>query len=170
MAPRRPPPTRRRRRRTPAPAKLPYSAQDRLITPAELRFLHTGLEPALKDRHGKDRFYIGVQVPLTSLIKVEDEHWDRIAGRKIRQKRVDFVLAYPKTFRIGLAIELDDKSHELPDRKRRDEFVEEAFAAAGLPLLRFPIYRKYDPDKIRSIINRELKQYRDKCKGESVTP
>ncbi len=56
-------------------AKLPYSAQGKLITPAELRFLHTGLQPAIGNR-----FYIGVQVPMTALLKVPDDQWDKAAG------------------------------------------------------------------------------------------
>ena len=158
MAPRKPPRTRRtRRRKKSAAARLPYSAQKRLITPAELRFLHTGLQPAIGDR-----FYIGVQVPMTAVLKVPEDQWDKAAGRKIRQKKLDFVLAYNKTFRIAAVIELDDKTHELEHRKKRDRFVEEAFAAAGVLLIRIPIYRKYDPGKIRSIINQALRQHRGK--------
>lgn len=163
MAPRKPPSRRGKRRKRPPAAKLPYSAQPRLITPAELRFLHTGLQPAIADR-----FYIGVQVPMTAVLQVEEDQWDKAAGRKIRQKRLDFVLAYPKTFRIAAVIELDDKTHELEHRKERDRFIEEAFATAGVLLIRLPIYRKYEPKKIRSIINRALKQHRAKRGGASV--
>jgi very-short-patch-repair endonuclease len=37
-----------------------------------------------------------------------------------------------------LVIELDDASHERSDRKDRDEFLERALKAAGVPLLRVP--------------------------------
>lgn len=149
------------KRRQPKPAnKLPYSAQSRLITPAELRFLHTALQPALKNRDGKDRFYIGVQVPMTAVLKVPADQWDKAAGRKIRQKKLDFVLAYPKTFRIAAVIELDDLSHELEHRKQRDAFVEQALDAAGVCLIRISVYKRYDAKLIRSIINRKLKQHR----------
>lgn len=146
----------RKRRRQPAGKSLPYSAQPRLITPAELRFLHTGLQPAVGTR-----FYIGVQVPMTCVLKVDEDQWDRAAGRKIRQKRIDFVLAYPKTFRIAAVLELDDRSHELEHRQLRDRFVERAFEAAGVLLIRIPVYKKYDVKIIRSIINRALRQHRD---------
>ncbi len=140
-----------RKRGTP----FPYSAQSRLITPSELRFLHTGLQPAVEDR-----FFIAVQVPLTAVLRVEEAHWDRTAGRKIRQKRVDFVLTYPKTFRIAAVIELDDLSHARDDRQRRDRFVEQAFEAAGVCLIRIPVYKRYDPKKIRSTIQRALREHR----------
>lgn len=140
-----------------ATKSLPYRAQGRLITAAELRFLHTGLQPAIGDR-----FYIGVQVPMNSVLAVDEDQWDKAAGRKIRMKRLDFVLAYPKTFRIAAVIELDDLSHQLEHRKKRDHFVEQAFAAAGVLLIRIPVYKKYDPNLIRSIVNRHLRQHRDK--------
>jgi len=140
-------------------AKLPYRAQKRLITPSELRFLHTGLQPAVGDR-----FFIAVQVPLTSIITVDEELWNKSAGRKIRQKRIDFVLAYPKTFRIAAAIELDDLSHAEEHRRRRDRFVNAAMEAAGIPLVRISVYRKYDDTIIRRIINRALRMQREtKC-------
>ena len=144
----------KRRQKRPTP-KLPYSAQERLITPAELRFLHTALQPAL----GK-RFYIGVQVPMTAVLKVPDDQWDKTAGRKIRQKKLDFVLANRQTFEIVAVIELDDRSHELEHRKRRDRFVDQAFAAAGVLLIRIPVYRRYDPRLIRTIINTQLRRHR----------
>lgn len=99
---------------------------------------------------------------MTAVLKVSDDQWDRAAGRKIRQKKLDFVLAYPKTFRIAAVIELDDQSHERADRIRRDRFVEQAFDAAGVLLIRIAVYRKYDPKLIRSIINRELKRHRER--------
>jgi len=159
MASKPPPTARRRKRRVKPAAKLPYSAQERLITPAELRFLHTALQPALGDR-----FYIGVQVPMTAVLKVPDAQWDKTAGRKIRQKKMDFVLAYPKTFRIAAVIELDDKSHQLEHRQKRDRFIEAAFAAAGVLLIRIPVFKKYDQAKIRSIIHRELRLHREQSR------
>ena len=139
-----------------------FSIRARLIAPAELRFLHTGLQPAVEGR-----FYIGVQVPMTAVLKVPADQWDKAAGRKIRQKRMDFVLAYPKTFRIAAVIELDDRSHELEHRQKRDRFVERAFESAGVLLIRIPVFKKYDHKKLRAIINRELRQHRERHKRGS---
>ena len=141
---------------------LPYTAQPRLVTASELRFLHTGLQPALRDR-----YYIGVQIPMTTVLKVPDDQWDKAAGRRIRQKRFDFVLASPKTFRIKAVIELDDLSHRLRHRQKRDRFVEQACEAAGVLLIRIPVYRKYDPKLIRRIINGALREHRESRKVRS---
>lgn len=42
-----------------------------------------------------------------------------------------------------VGIELDDKSHERLDRKARDEFVDQVFAAAKLPLVHVSAKRTY---------------------------
>lgn len=57
------------------------------------------------------------------------------AFNRISAKHLDFVLC-DAAWRPVLAVELDDRSHEQPDRRRRDRFVEQALARAGLPLLR----------------------------------
>ncbi|TWT35184.1 hypothetical protein KOR34_00720 [Posidoniimonas corsicana] len=136
-------------------SRSPYSPQPRLISAGELRFYHTVLEPGFGNR-----FYIGVQVPMTAVLRVDEDQWDRAAGRKIRQKRFDFVLAYPKTFRIAAVIELDDLTHRSPSRRRRDRFVEEALLQAGVLLVRIPVYRKYDAKRIRAMIQRRLREHR----------
>ena len=57
------------------------------------------------------------------------------AFNRISAKHLDFVLC-DAAWRPVLALELDDRSHERPDRRRRDRLVEQALARAGLPLLR----------------------------------
>ena len=54
---------------------------------------------------------------------------------KIRSKHIDFALADEDTNIIAL-IELDDKSHERPDRIERDEFVNAVLKNTGYVLLR----------------------------------
>ena len=66
----------------------------------------------------------------------------------IRSKHVDFVVCAPDTLKPLAAVELDDSSHGRSDRKDRDEFLGEAFEAAGLPLLRFTAKRHYKPGAI----------------------
>jgi hypothetical protein len=67
------------------------------------------------------------------------------AWNRINRKHFDFVLCNPHTLRPLLAIELDDRSHALSRRVARDTFVNNACVQAGLPLLRVPVTRQYDP-------------------------
>jgi hypothetical protein len=50
-------------------------------------------------------------------------------------------------------VELDDQSHSRRDRAERDEFVGQAFEAAGLPLLHFEAKRTYSPAEVKQRID-----------------
>jgi hypothetical protein len=121
---------------------LPYSSRNHLLTPGERRFYHHGLKPAIGDR-----YLISFKVRLADVITAKD--WESQYGRKIAQKHLDFVLVTPKTTRIVAAIELNDASHDASERQRRDDFLSQALRSAGIPLITFPIYHKYDGEKIR---------------------
>ena len=71
---------------------------------------------------------------------------------KILSKHVDFVLCNPLTLEVVCAIELDDVSHQRPERKERDKFVNHAFESAGLPLLRIPVEKSYRASEVRELI------------------
>jgi hypothetical protein len=53
-------------------------------------------------------------------------------------------------------IELDDNSHKRADRVDRDEFVEHAFDAAGLPLLRIPVRANYNTSELGALFRQAL--------------
>lgn len=52
-------------------------------------------------------------------------------------------MCHPTIFEPWFGVELDDSSHQRPDRKDRDALVDEIFAAAGLPLVRVPARSSY---------------------------
>lgn len=82
-------------------------------------------------------YYIFAQVHLPTLLdnKVKGQDW-RAALAHINRKSVDFVLCDKAYISPKLAIELDDKTHERPDRQERDKEVERMLKDAGVPLLR----------------------------------
>jgi hypothetical protein len=53
-------------------------------------------------------------------------------------------LCDPATMRPVLGIELDDASHQRPDRQTRDDLVDSVFEVAGLPLLGERARASYD--------------------------
>lgn len=65
---------------------------------------------------------------------------------------MDFLLCESTTMRPVLGIELNDRSHERPERKARDELVDGVFAAASLPLLRVPARQGYAPAELVGLI------------------
>jgi len=68
---------------------------------------------------------------------------------QIDRKRVDFVLVDPQDLRIHLAIERDDRSHEVEHRRRRDGCVESVLQQAGITLVRIPAARAYADSPLR---------------------
>lgn len=125
--------------------RYPYQARAGLFSPAELRFFRV-LERALEQRV---RIY--AKVRLADLIQVRPNQAQRSSRRAfgaIACKHIDYVLC-DDAHRILCAIELDDRSHQAVERRRRDEFVDAALKAAGIPLLRFPVQARYELAPLR---------------------
>jgi very-short-patch-repair endonuclease len=101
-----------------------------------------------------DKYHIFAQVHLPTILdnKVKGQDW-RAAIAHINRKSVDFVLCDKAYISPKLAIELDDKSHERPDRQERDREVERILADAGVPLLRIENKGRFDPADLAQRIN-----------------
>jgi len=69
-------------------------------------------------------------------------------------KSVDFVICDVLTLDPVAAIEVDDRSHLLPERQQRDAFVNAVFREIGLPLMRVKARRAYSVDELRAICAR----------------
>ena len=102
-------------------------------------------------------YHVFAQVHLPTIVdnKVIGQNW-RGAFRHINEKSVDFVLCDKAYISPKLAIELDDKTHERPERRERDVEVERILKAAGLPLLRLENHGRFNPadlsQKIRELV------------------
>jgi very-short-patch-repair endonuclease len=73
----------------------------------------------------------------------------RQALNGVMAKSVDFVICDVLTLDPVAAIEVDDKSHLLPERQQRDAFVNAVFLEVGLPLMRVKARRAYSVDELR---------------------
>ena len=62
---------------------------------------------------------------------------------------MDFVLYHPQTVAPALVIELDDASHQLPERQERDIFLNEVLRVAWIPLLRVPVRKSFSAPALR---------------------
>jgi hypothetical protein len=126
-----------------------YRPKGSLFTDAEARFLRV-LDEALGDDH---RVFAKVRVAdLLTVGRVADNSsWQR-AFNQISAKHVDFVVCARDTLHIVAAVELDDRSHDAPDRQRRDAFLERAFARADVRLARVPVRAAYEPAEVRELV------------------
>ncbi len=94
-----------------------------------------------------------VQVALNRVVEVRkplrgrawrDPRWNRIA-----QKSLDFVIIRLIDTRPMVVIELDDATHERPERRRRDELLDAVLASAGIPIIHQPVASMYDIGGLR---------------------
>jgi hypothetical protein len=130
--------------------KYPYEAKKNLLTKAEFEFYKI-----LKDSVSPSMM-IAPKVRLADIVTCSDANWARGYGSKISSKHIDFILYDAVTANILLAIELDDASHAKPERKRRDQFVNELFSVTKVPFLRVPTALQYNVNEIRAMISESI--------------
>ena len=96
-----------------------------------------------------DRYYIFPQVHLSALFKNETVgRYHKLAFQIINRRSVDYVLCDKTTLEPAYAVELDDPTHDKPERIKRDNDVNQLFAQHNLPLIRFRDYKNLSLDDI----------------------
>lgn len=133
------------------PAHFPYRVRDDFLSPAEQSFF------LILKKAVDDWALVCPKVSLGDLFYARSsnprEH--RTYTNKIDRKHIDFLLCDPLTAKPILGIELDDRSHQRADRQERDEFVEEVFDAAQLPLARIPVQRAYNVAELTAMLRQK---------------
>lgn len=118
----------------------PYRKQTQLFSPAERSFLGV-LEQAIGTE-----FRVMGKIRLADLIQVEPGVKGGLrqsAFNRIQSKHVDYAVCRVKDLAVEYVVELDDQSHGRAPRQARDEFVDQALQAAGLPIVHFSAKRSY---------------------------
>lgn len=131
---------------------FPYEPQTAILTKPELEFYRVLIEAVAED------VVVLAKPRIADVLKVQSglddtTRWQR-AFNKINAKHFDFILCDEADMRILAAIELNDPSHELPSREKRDLFVWKACAAAGMPLLMYPTQDEYRVDELISEVDK----------------
>lgn len=118
-----------------------YDAHKNLMSIAELSFYHS-LNKAVGDN-----YLIFAKVRVADVLKPKKNLYHRSEWQKafnrISSKHFDFVLCDPKTMSICKVVELNDKSHQKPERILRDSFITVACSTADLPLIMIDARRSY---------------------------
>ncbi len=120
-----------------------FEAKEYLLTDNEKKMFYA-LRKALSEK-----YCIHCQTSLLELIKSDKSH----ALKRIGAKHMDFVITDHST-KILAVIELDDKSHNRPDRVARDKIVENILAG-NHKLIRFKTQRFYRPEEIAERLEKE---------------
>ena len=106
---------------------------------------------------GKD-LLVFAKVRLLDVLWVPKTIRDRQSHlNRVMSKHVDFVLCDRRTVAPVLVIELDDSSHEIPNRAERDAFVDAALRSTGLAVLRVPVRRSYVASELAELLRKEMR-------------
>lgn len=121
-----------------------YEKKDYLCSRSEQKFFKQLINLLPK------QYYVHCQSSLISLLKPADLR----SARMVWAKRMDYVIT-DRDSKILLVIELDDKSHDRKDRKKRDKFVNKTLRGKH-PLLRINTKNSRDTSFVRTEIERML--------------
>lgn len=144
--------------------ELPYRLRDDFLSAAEASFYQVLLAAI------GNRATICPKVGLQDVFYVIRPNENAAFMNKIRQKHLDFLLCDPKTMKPFLAIELDDASHAKPERMERDEFVDQVFKTAKLPLLHVPAQASYSLRELSELLSSYLPSVIDSAPLTTAAP
>jgi len=130
---------------------LYYKPKRYIISLTELKFYKELLEIAKRNN-----LILLTQVSLYNIIETKQTNYKQTAFNKIRSKSIDFVLADIETCRARVCIELDDYTHKNLDRIDRDNFLNNLFSDLGIKLMRIPVSKQYDIEKIETEIKNTI--------------
>ena len=97
-----------------------------------------------------DKFVILSKIRVADIFKVKGGKGFYQEFNRIKAKHIDFLICSPRTFKPLLAIEVDDKSHDRPSRKKRDDFINALFESSELPILRYKAKKQYLVEEVRA--------------------
>ena len=131
-----------------------YERRDNLMTRAERECYH-----ALVAEMGQDYTFFP-QVHLDSIVTPRKSQGNQLyAFRHINQKSVDFVACDKTQLRPLFAIELDDKTHNLPSRVARDKEVERILRNAAIPLIRIQNHGNFNPKELAQQVQHGIQHF-----------
>jgi hypothetical protein len=116
--------------------RLPYRLREPFISAPELSLYRVLVELV------EDRYVICPKVALNDIFFIVRPNENVHYFNKIFRKHVDFLLCHPKSLKPAFAIELV-KSSLKNEIRESDQFMEDLFLGAGLPLVQIPSSERY---------------------------
>ena len=144
---------------------LPYKICNRLLTDKELKF-YQSLKP-ITDELG---YNIMCKVRLADLAELPNGTPQYMKWfNAVRSKHIDFVICSGDTSPL-FAVEVDDKSHDKEDRKKRDAFVNKIFEGSPVKLLRYRTWTNEQLKKDISDLNLlpNVNNFNNEFSGQSI--
>lgn len=130
----------------------PYKLTQRIFSPKE-GYFYRDVRP-IADKLG---LIVFTKIRLADLLTVPKGTQDYTKWfNRIKAKHVDFVFV-DREYNIKLLVEVDDPTHNRPDRQARDEAVDEMFRQVGMEVLHLRAWGKqYGAEDLETIITNAL--------------
>jgi hypothetical protein len=124
--------------------ELPYRLREHFLSTPEV-----ALYRALKEMVG-ERYLVCAKVSLNDIFYIVRPNENVHFFNKIFRKHVDFLLCHPKTIRPEIGVELV-KPIAKNETRVSDQFMEDLFLTAGLPLVHIPSSDRYEVSDLVSL-------------------
>ncbi len=116
---------------------LPYRLREHFLSTPEIALYQTLLEMS------EGRYIICPKVALNDIFLIVRPNENVHYFNKIFRKHVDFLLCQPRTFKPEIGVELV-KPIAKNETRSSDQFMEDLFLTAGLPLVHIPSGEHYE--------------------------
>lgn len=125
-----------------------YYKMNSILTPVE-KWMYNIIKETVNDE-----YIIAPKVGMKDFIGVKSgkdymKHFGHIA-----QKHIDFLICTKDTLSPVLGIEIDDSSHNKPDRQKRDQEVDQIYNTIGLKIIHIPT--KINEEALRNAIKNQI--------------
>lgn len=116
-----------------------YVSKDFLMTPTEQKVYK------VLEREYSEQYYIFAQVRVVDVLQPNVKKYSKWTKEcqalfwQVSQWHFDYVMCHKDDFRIFCVLELDDPSHDRPDRQRRDRILNSACKDGGVTLKRMSL-------------------------------
>jgi hypothetical protein len=122
-------------------ALLPYRLRERFLTTPEV-----ALYRALREMVG-ERYVIFAKVALDDVFSIIRPNENVHYFNKLFRKHVDFLLCNPQSLKPQIGVEIV-RPASVTGPRSSDQFMEDLFLTAGLPLVQIPANDRYDIPQI----------------------
>ncbi len=123
---------------------LPYRLREHFLSTPEIALLH-----GLKSMVG-ERYVIYAKVALNDVFLIVRPNENVHYFNKIFRKHVDFLLCNPQTYKPEIGVELV-RPISKNEVRSSDQFMEDLFLSAGLPLVHVPSSERYEISDLVSL-------------------
>ena len=156
----------------PTPAKdherLPYRLRENFMSSTELALFR--VLQAMVGRH----YVICPKVAVNDIFYIVRPNENVHFFNKIFRKHVDFLLCEPVTLKPAIAVELIKPVANKTETREADQFMQDLFLSAGLPLIHVPSSERYSEKELADLFElsvtkvKETGLLRAKAKTDSV--